>query len=75
MADSELWSLKIEKDRRWTMEFLFERADMLDQLGLGLLVAMAHVDPERIGARKHELSDRSSVARGGPERRKDLHLA
>ena len=74
MADPELGPLKIEQDRRRAVEFLFERSDMLDQFGLLLLVAVAHVDSKRIGAGEHELADHSRVARGGPESCENFHF-
>src|SRR6478672_4024511 len=75
MPDPELRALKVEQDRRRPMKFLLERANLLDELGLSLLVAVAHVDSEGVGADLHQPADDSGVARRGAERREDLHLA
>jgi hypothetical protein len=62
MADSKLGALKVEQDRRRPPELFLERADMIDQLRLLLLVAVAHVDPERVRAGKHQPADHLGVA-------------
>src|SRR6185369_7421392 len=75
MADPELGALQVEQDRRRAMEFLFERADMADQLRFLLLVAVAHVDAKGVGAGQHQPADGLGVARRRAERRQDFHLA
>ena len=70
MADAKLGPLQVEQDRRRPAEFFLERADTLDQLRFLLLVAVAHVDPEGVGAGQHQLADhlrrRSRRARASP---------
>ena len=75
MTYSELRPLKVEQDRRGAMEFLLERTDMLDQLRLLLLVSVAHVDSEGVGAGEHQAADHLGIARRRAERGQDLHLA
>jgi len=75
MTDAELRPLEVKQDRRRAMEFLLQRADVLDQPRLGLLIAVAHVDAEGVGAGEHQPADHPRVARRGSKRREDLHLA
>ena len=75
VAHPELGALKVEDDCRRTPEFLLQRADHLDQPRFLPAVAVTHVDAEGVRAREHQLADHPGLARGGPERGEDLHLA
>jgi hypothetical protein len=75
MANAQLWALKVEEDCRGPVKFLFERPDRAHELRFLFLVAVAHVDAERIRADEHELADRLGVARRWAERREYLYLA
>ena len=66
LADAKLGALQVEQDRRRAVEFLFERPDRVDQLGLLLLVAVAHVDAEGVGAGQHQLADHPRSLDAGP---------
>src|SRR5262249_38844244 len=75
MSDAQLRPLQVKQDRRGPVKFLFESANMFDQLRFLRLIAVAHVDPEGVGAGDHQLADRSCIARRRAERGQDLYLA
>ena len=75
LSNAQLGSLQVEQDRRRPMEFLLQRANVIDQFRLLLLVAVAHVDAKGVRAGEHQLANGLGVAGGGAERREDFDLA
>ena len=75
VADPELRPLQIDQDRGRPPLLLLERANRLEQRDLRRLVAMAHVDPERVRAGLVELTDHLRAAARRPECGEDAHLA
>ena len=75
LADAQLRALKIGQDGGRAAEPFFQAADRLDQRDLRLLIAMAHIDPEGIGARLEQGGDRLGIAAGRAERGEDADFA
>ncbi|MCY1172890.1 hypothetical protein D9M73_130340 [compost metagenome] len=75
LADAQFWPLQIGEDGRRAAVFFFQGADRLDHRDLRLLVAMAHIDAKRIGARFEQRGDHFGGAACGTERREDADLA
>ena len=49
-ADAQFWPLQIRQYGGWTAQFLFQTADRRHIAGMDGMVAMAHIQAERIGA-------------------------
>ena len=62
-ADPQLGPLQVGDDRRRPVELGFERADRRDPPRMILMAAMAHVDPEGVGARLGERADHRRACR------------
>ena len=66
LADAQFRPLQVGEDRRRPVELGLERADRGDPLGVIGVGAVAHVDPEGVGARLGQAADhRRRVARRG----------
>ena len=75
LADAQLRPLKIGQDRRRAAEPLLQPPDRLDERDLRLLIAMAHIDSEGVGAGLKQGGDHLGVAAGGAERGEDADFA
>ena len=74
-VDAQFWTLQIDEDRGRPRIFLLKPADMLDQLRLVGLLAMAHVNTEGVGTGKKQLFDHLGRIAGRAKRGENTHLA
>ena len=75
LTDPKLGALEVEQDGSRPVELGLERADRLDQRDFSSLVAVAHVDPEGIGARRHQLGDHFAIVARWTQRCENSDLA
>ncbi len=70
-AQAQLGALQVHQDRDRVLVFLFERAELIDPLAVILVLAVAEVQPEDVGAGLEQgaqaLVGRRGGARGGDD--------
>ena len=74
-ADAQFWPLQVAQDGDRAAIFLLGLAHMRDGFGMGGVVAMAHIDAERIGAGEDELGDHLGRTAGRAECCQNFNLA
>ena len=75
LADAQLRPLQVAQDRHRAAHILFDLADRGDGFAVSFVIAVAHVDAERVGPGQQQLLDHFRAAAGWPQRCQDLDLA
>src|SRR5690606_16278237 len=73
--DAQLGPLQIAQHRDRAVEFLLERADRLDRPAVNLVIPVAQVDAEGVGAGPEQPAQHVRVAAGRSDGGEDLDLA
>ena len=71
-AEPQFGALQIDQDADRPAMFRFHVADVRYQFAHPLMVGMAHIDAEHVGAGPKQLADNSAIARRRTERRDDF---